>query len=521
MDNKPLFARLFSLSPSYWVRMLIAVQLGLLAWQFSPGLSTNGDDARYYLLGQSLAHGHGYRQIEAPTAPVETAFPIAFPLMLALIQAVSSSIMLLKIVMALCGALVTLVCFHYFKRACGRAQLPLIALCATSCLLVEFSSVIMSEIPYLLFSLLALILYDRSVEEPKSKTLFWLAIALSIIPLHFRTLGLAFSAAWIIYNVITKRFSYVWAHLGLLALTVVAFHLLTTWQNSYLLQLALKDSYHPDLGFLSFGDMLSRIAHNGKTYGLYIIANSIAPLPSALPSALRICIALVIMSLVFIGWLRSLLGSMRFAAVYLFFYFCILLMWQWPYERFVAGILPFTIFFFLYGIDGLPLFPLSAEGRLLSSWKNRLASAALPSARRSGAIVWTTAGFLCLFNLYGLPTVLHGKRMVGEDWKNFYSTADWIRINAPAGAVVMSRKPELFFVRSQRPGVIYPFTHTIEKVMQSIDAQKVSYVVMDGFSWTATSMEYLYPVIANYQERFRAVYTLQNPPTVVYAVVQR
>jgi len=43
----------------------------------------------------------------------------------------------------------------------------MLALWAVSSLMVEFSSSLMSEIPFLLFSILALVLYERSAADPR------------------------------------------------------------------------------------------------------------------------------------------------------------------------------------------------------------------------------------------------------------------------------------------------------------------------------------------------------------------
>jgi len=45
-------------------------------------IGTYMDDANYIILAESIAKGHGYRQINYPTAP-ETRYPPVLPLVLA------------------------------------------------------------------------------------------------------------------------------------------------------------------------------------------------------------------------------------------------------------------------------------------------------------------------------------------------------------------------------------------------------------------------------------------------------
>ncbi len=102
-----------------------------------------------------------------------------------------------------------------------------------------------------------------------------------------------------------------------------------------------------------------------------------------------------------------------------------------------------------------------------------------------------------------------------SDWRNYYSCADWVRIHTPANTVVMSRKPELFYMRARRKGLGYPFTHDVEKVIEAMEKNKVTYVVHDNFAWTRTTSKYLYPAIAAHPERFKIVYALKDPDTFV------
>jgi hypothetical protein len=102
-----------------------------------------------------------------------------------------------------------------------------------------------------------------------------------------------------------------------------------------------------------------------------------------------------------------------------------------------------------------------------------------------------------------------------RDWVNFYSCADWVRNNTPADAVVMNRKQELFYQRSQRKGCMYPYTHSVEKIIAYMRETGVTHIVYDSFFWTGTTHKYLYPVLRSHPELFRVVYRLQNPDTFV------
>jgi hypothetical protein len=529
MNKKPLHLEQTNLpaerpkiAVSSWVKLFVVVQLVLLAVQFTPDLSTNGDDARYYLLGKALHDGKGFRQIQHPTLPVEGTYPIVFPLLLSIVHFVSSSILLAKIVQSVLGALVTVFCFYLFRIYSKNLLLPLIALCATSATLVQFSSSLMSEIPYLFFSLLALYLYELSIVRPKNHWLFWLTIALSVFPMHCRSVGLAFSASWLLTTLLTKRYRYLVAHAAVLAITVVLFHMATTWGNGYLIQIVQRNTYNPEAGFVTPAEMIQRIAQNIQAYGTFIIQRTLVPLPFESSKGLSALISVGCCAAILIGWVRSLFSPMKFLSLYVFMYFGILLMWQtqWSSERFLAGIVPFLYFFILSGVEGVCTLASGSKGTSLRERVSALVAPAGKSSWARGAVVSAVAAIIVLSNVVFAVSYVKKQNTLGPDWKNFYSCADWMRTNTPQSAIVMNRKVELFFIRSKRAGVMYPYSHDVNKVMDVIDSSRVDYVVFDNFAWTATTRQYLYPVIESFQNRFQMVYALNNPPTAIYKVIR-
>jgi hypothetical protein len=522
---KSILAEIPKITPATWVKLFIVVQLVLLAVQFTPDLSTNGDDARYYLLGKALHDGKGFRQIQHPTMPVETTYPLVFPLLLSFVQLFSGSILLAKIVQSVLGALVTLFGFYLFRIYSKNLLLPMVALCATCATLVQFSSSLMSEIPYLFFSLLALYLYEMSVRRPKNHWLFWLTILLSVFPMHCRSVGLAFSASWLLTTLLTKQYRYMFAHAAVLMVSVALFHMATTWDNGYLIQIVQRNTYNPEAGLVTPGEMVQRIMQNIQAYGSYILQRSLVPLPFQASKGLLALITGACLISILAGWVRSLFSPMRFLSLYVFMYFGIFLMWQtqWSSERFVAGVIPFLYFFLLFGLDAVMELVSGARGRA-APLKQRFLSLVTPEERMTGigsAVIWITAILIMLSNIGFQTSFLKKSNALGPDWKNFYSCADWIRTNTPDSAIVMNRKVELFYIRSKRTGVMYPYSRDVNKVMKTIDDSRVDYVVFDNFAWTATTREYLYPVIQNFQNRFEMVYALNNPPTAIYKVVRQ
>ena len=110
---------------------------------------------------------------------------------------------------------------------------------------------------------------------------------------------------------------------------------------------------------------------------------------------------------------------------------------------------------------------------------------------------------------------------MSADWRNFYSCADWIRLNTPEDALVMSRKAELFYLRAKRKGIMYPFTHDVEKMIDVMKKENIKYIVYDSFFWTRTTTRYLFPVINYFPDKFKVVYALRNPDTFILEFIDK
>lgn len=527
--RKPQVASNIEIKPklfpsSFWIKVAIIIQFILLAWQFYPSPSTNGDNAKYYILGTALSELKGYRQIHLPNEPVETQYPVLFPMFLGIIQFFSDTLFLSKIIIAGIGVMVTLLFFYFGKNYLGYLLIPLIFLVASSALISEYSIILMSEVPYLLFTILALYMYQRSLNKPKSQLLFYTAIVMSVLPIHCRSIGLAFSAAFIIVNLFMKRYRYIIAHIALLICTIVLFKSATSWDNPYILQLFQKNSYDPEMGYVTFAEMVIRIAGNIKKYSTLIFGKALLPSSDSFPKFLTKLISIICSIFILAGWIRILFTPLRMISVYTLFYFGILSMWQiqWSSERFLVSITPFLFLFIFYGFDTLIRSITSEESNILIKFFNGLKQSNLAQlTRRKNIVVWIITAIFIFVNVHHRLAYAEKNKKLGPDWRNYYSCADWIRLNTPEDAIIMSRKAEMLYLRSKRKGFMYPFTHNVERMIEIMKKEDVSYIVLDNFFWTKTTVRYLIPVIKSHPEMFKVVYALKKPDTYILEFVNK
>jgi hypothetical protein len=243
----------------------------------------------------------------------------------------------------------------------------------------------------------------------------------------------------------------------------------------------------------------------------------VALLPVPLPQPAVAAVSALLTCLVFIGWLRSLLQpASRLIAVYLLFYFGILLLWQtqWSSERFVVSIVPFLYFCLLRGIILVVFFVKALISRMAHPLKT-LDDLAAAGTRLGKIALWVAVAIAVPINVWAGFRGAIQNNALSRDWVAYYDCADWVRSNTPPDAIIVSRKPELFYLRSNRQGLVYPFSHDIDRVVDFLKKNNVHYLVFDSFAWSQTTARYIYPVLISKPELFKTVYALKDPLTLV------
>lgn len=510
-DAKPSSgARAFS--PGFWLKLFVVVQLMLLAVEFTPEMSTNGDDAKYFLLGRSLANGNGYRDLYDPQNHVHTQYPPLFPALLGTLDLVSHSPLLPKIAVGLLSAGILLLLFGYFSPSGGTITVPLLLTVALSTSVASHATLLMSEIPYLFATLGALVLYQKLKDCNTTNFLFWLTACAAAAPPFIRTVGIAFLAAWVVTAILDKRYRLALATAALFVAGMVLIRLATEWNSPYVDQLIRKNQYDPELGLITAGEMAGRIGQNVSIYLFSVLPAAILGTGAPPRGAAGVALGLFLALPATVGLAVNFRRPTRILSLYVCCYCVIISLWQteWAGVRFVVPIVPFVLFFFLSGLA----FLLRYAGER-QSLKPGLAGPLLRSARFQRGTVVAAAAALAILNFSGHCSSIGMNAGLSNDWKNFYSCADWVRLNTPATAVVASRKPELFFLRAERKGFVYPFSHDVEKVIAGLKQGGARYCILDNFFWTNTTMRYLFPAIASHPELFRVVYSLRTPDTYV------
>lgn len=480
------------------ITLLIYAFLSILL--FDPKLFTGGDNAVYIALAESIASGKGYKNIYLPEEPPHTQYPPGFPLLLAIFIAIfGKNILILKFVIFLTG--VGAIIFMYniankiFKENSSWYLFFYISIPA----LVIYNHWILSEIPFLFFSLGSIYFFILSQENKK----FWLFILSSIFAIttfFIRTAGISLIAGFILYLFFNKKYKYLIIFLILFLLFFIPWEIRNSsvsTSGGYLDQLLAKDPYQMELGRIGFIEILQRIWENFIFYTFTIIPATLLPVLKA--EIMLILTGIILLFFVIAGIIKR-IKNFTLIDVYFLMSVIVLFIWPkvWSSDRFFLPIIPVFIIYVFTGLHWL-------QNKLKSKYF-------LP------AIIGISI-FLNIFNI--IPQVkitlanniayIKGNHYAGYpvDWQNYFRVIEWLGKNIPEDKIIMARKPEFVYLLSGRKSFCYPFTSDIEKINSAI--QKADYIILDSFYWTGTTYRFLLPVLQKTQEKFDVVHKTKNP----------
>lgn len=484
-------------NPGITVAVLAAVHLLLSLLSFQPQPHTGGDNAAYVALAQSLLDRGEYLSLYDPATPPHTQYPPVFPGILAAALAAGLEPWVgLKVIISLFSA--AAVAFGYLWVR--RRRRPMLALgtglvLAVSPGVLELGHWVLSDVPFWAFTALSLWAYERL--RPDLRSRFALAVLATVLAYFTRSAGLPLVLAAFGWLALRRR----WKQLGVLTAVTVPLALLW-WLRSrgqggvdYVSQFWFVNPYQPELGRIGVVGLLDRILENGSKY----VRIHLPILLAGSAGALSLLAAVAAFGLALFGWIKR-LRRPGLAELFLPLYIGLLLVWPdvWSGERFLLPALPLLLY---YAGDGL--------ARLARLWRRR---AALPIA----------AAALALVVAIGLPATVQGTRISGRcmldyrvgarypclapAWREFFAIGEWTREALPDDAVVLSRKPRLFYAVSGFRGRIYPFSDQPADLVEAAREAGAHYIITDALG--GLSQLYLVPAILSRPDAFCVMHAL-------------
>ncbi len=494
MDKKKLF--FFALS-------FIAF-FSIYFYIFDNKLDLNGDNISYYLLGKSLNEGKGFTSIWNPGHVPHKHFPPGYPVIIAIFMFITKSYLFFKFLNGIFLFLSLLLFYKIFLIFYDdwRVILSAVIFIGVNIYLLRYSTLMMTEIPFIFFSLLLVwfllkINYNKS---PHKDINFIVSVLVLGFLFYIRSVGISIFGALVIFMLFNKKIKHllylVFLYMGLVLPWIIRNAMVTnSFETSYLEEVLMKNPYRPYLGHLNIVSGIERIWLNLKLYLSTEIPNGIfynfvSETPNYFSTG-GIIFSLIVIGLAIFGIIKIKKFSLFFA-IYLGATFFILLLWPeaWTDVRFILPILPFLIIFSIIGLyEIINRFMFKINPLLLT--------------------------ILIIFNLSSLEELnIKAKSDYPPGWRNYFSIARYCKKNLTEEDIVCCRKPAFFYFFSEKKGLKHKFTKDAEKLLQDLKDNNVTYVVLDQLGFSSTFL-YLLPAVKKYENAFDVVYAEDNPPTLL------
>ena len=490
------------------------------------------DSAIYISLGKSIAAGNGYRYMGLPHAK----YPFIFPLMLAPIIGLfglNFFLMRLLIIVLTIGSL----CLTYtlFKKCTDKGMaFSIVLLTGFSSTLFALSTWILSEVPYMFFSLCTLYCMMGYSEEKKYLTRrgFFSSIFL-LTTIFTRMIGITLLIAFLCHFLLLfspshKRLGFLSnvvkkvILVGLIAIIPLCLWFYRSHLNnkripfqpeyrgvlSYQKEFFLKvpDNIHSES--ISFGDFIRRIQGNFRIYA-WSVSNVIFTdftNNNVFSTKLRLFAVLLFFS----GLCWCFLKRRTFFEYYLSFYLIACILWwfnQHP-QRFIAPVIPFIFYYFLTGLKiGIELlFKVAVKVE-----KNK-------AKIGKGFIFGLVVLFLILMNFSFKPSVIKGERrkqfhppaLISE----FFGAIEWIKENTSQDSTIMSNRAPWVFMFTNRRVLTWPLFEPLSYVINSIFKNRVDYIVVSNIRYEIYNL--LHNFVESHPKQFLRVF--RNNKTSIYKI---
>lgn len=491
----------------------LIVIIGVHYLAFNKAFEDVDDNASYMIAAKSLVDKGAPYFLYMPEVKPDTEGAIGLPLLLIPLykiwgmnyQPMEAFIFLLTI-----GSIVF--CYLFFRKTEGKLlAFILTVLFATHPYITSFSSIIMTEIPFIFWSLLAMFLILKFEEKDKINWFLLLVAAAAVFMTYLtRAIGAGFIVAVIVYFLIKTEFwknikdvvrkTAFWKFISISALLIIFLVGYQLWLRSLggtsqadsLAKMSLMDQFLRNLSLV--WEVLSQNIFSGKLARYEVNPKYLEPVNF---------IWIVVFLLTLTGLIQNIIKK-QIAGLYFLFVLLVLLIGNVDsraivVSRYLIVFTPFLIYFFLSGI------------RVIAGFFDKKKMIAT-------TLMLIVAGFL-LGNSF-LGTAFNIQRsakasLYEPPYQAFLDCAVWAKDNFDKEAVVASRKERIFYIFSDGLRGYKHFalsdSRQLEKKISMEEYEKgkleqfaknnTSYIIIDTFS--SSSVNIIYPIIQKYPDKFK------------------
>jgi len=479
--------------------LILYISLGTV--HFSSGLSTTGDNAEFVVLAQSLAQGDGYKTINNPHPHAHKKYPFGFPALLALFYHLFYlNYIGYKIVVFLLSIATLFLLSKWLDDCKPYLLISILLLMALNLKILEYSSLILSETPFLLFVVLGFLFFKQFDKSAKTSHFLYGLISWGTA-YYIRSIGIVLLLSLIIYLLIKREYKWMYITFFASILIIMPWQVWTNMHggSSYLNSLQMKNPYSPQLGKVTISDIIfERVPLNFKGYFFTFIPETLIPGFKYHKTDTMDFVGALLSLSVLGGFILNFWKKWDLKGWYFLGTLSLVLLWPevWMGERFIFGIIPLILFYFVVFFD------------------NIIKRVTKLQKRQARLFTGCIAIFLVLLTSKQIK-YSNPQTQYTPDWVNYKYTLFWLKHNVPSDAVIACRKPYLAYLWSGKKTVGIPRTSNKKNVYQRFFSDGVDYLIYDGFFWTSTTRRNMSPVINKNRTDFQAVYGLKKPSTYI------
>lgn len=522
--------------------LLVLLSVALWLPRLAGPLDLRYDAGVYYVLGTSLAEGHGYRLISEPGAPQAIQYPPLLPMIVAAHQYLLGSRDPVRVGHALrwtfAGLFVAYVLLVYrFHRRWLDAGWALAAtlLVALHLNLLWLSDLVFADLPFACATVLFLLLADG----PAGRSTHGLVAGAAYL---LRSTGIAALAAWVADAVVRRHARQALGRAALAALPVVAWQLYVgdvqrgieyrepayayqrapyqQYNVGYAENMTYVDPFAPELGRVDSAGLAARAATNLRAlpHALGESVSGGAPWVYALVKRLTganneglVDRPFMLLGLVCVaGQLVLVARGARIGPLYWAGSLVLMLLTPWPdqFGRYLMPLAPLT---------ALGLVAVAAAGA--ATWRHPLVRSALVVGI-AGVLLFQSALVAALFAAEHRPTFAGDQRLFfyGDAWRAQDEAIAWLATAAPPDAVVATSTPFRVWLATGRRAVFPPLEADPAAADRLLASVPADYLVVDDlrFIHIAITGRYAEPVVRAFPDRWTLVYGTAGTGSRVY-----
>ncbi len=499
-----------------------------------------GDDAGYIILAKSLILGNGYRWINLPGNPYCDYPPFLFPMLLSPIVFFFGYNFFLMHLMIILMAIISM--FLIYKILINFADknmaMLIVLLTGINPYIIAYSVTIMTEIPYLLFSLFAFYSINEYLKDDSIISRdFFLMILFLWCSYFTREIGLVIFISLILYLLIKKDSKFRIKRIALISLIYLIpillwslrkIHIIYSSRDSYIGDLLLKTPLDYVLAEEGFYNLIHKLIINLVSYK-YLLTKIIIHPNISLLNILNNSWWVFILILI-IGWLYITILKISPLEIYFFIYLISVL--YFPDPRYLLPILPFIYYYFFVGarlifksnlliknnyfktisnIGFMIIISVSTLSNLLGTKSIILTQhldTAFPYRSNQNKIEDSimTVNFADYFQAHKSPSPI-SIREGSQQLYQYFLLCGWIKENLKKDVILMSSLEKLTYLFTERITLQYPLVFDQKKIIEHIRRYDIDYVILDDIS---AGDYFLIPLIKENFDMFKLIKNFGN-----------